>query len=88
MRIFVRMKSRVNLTIDKALLEKVEGYAAQRNTSVSQLVENYFEHLIKPAGRKNILKMIEQLPGHNIDKKLDLKKFYYKKNLNKNNLKT
>jgi hypothetical protein len=79
MRIFACMKSRVNLTIDEALLDKVKGYAAQRHTSVSELVETYFEHLTKPAGRKNILKLVDQLPGHTIDNNMDLKKLYYEK---------
>lgn len=77
MRIFVLMKARVNLTIDEALLDKVKSYAALQHTSVSELVETYFEHLTKPTGRKNIIKMVEQLPAHSIDHKLDLKKLYY-----------
>jgi hypothetical protein len=70
------MKSRVNLTIDEALLNKVKGYAAQQHTSVSELVENYFEHLTKPVNKRNILKMVKRLPKHSIDAKLDLKKLY------------
>ncbi len=71
------MKSRVNLTIDEALIDKVKSYAALQHTSVSELVETYFEQLTKPVGRKNILELVEQLPGYSIDDKLDLKKLYY-----------
>ena len=71
------MKSRLNLTIDESLLAKVKGHATVRKTSVSELVENYFEQLTKQVGRKNILEMVDQLPKHNIDPKQNLKKLYY-----------
>lgn len=71
------MKSRLNLTIDETLLHKVKGYATVQKTSVSELVENYFEHLTKPVGRKNILELVDRLPKHKLDPKQDLKKLYY-----------
>ncbi|WP_240768660.1 DUF6364 family protein [Olivibacter sp. XZL3] len=37
------MKAKLNLTIDKQLLTEVKAYAAQKHSSVSELVEGYFK---------------------------------------------
>jgi hypothetical protein len=55
------MKERLNLTIDAALLEAIKRYAAKRQMSVSELVENYFEKVTKPVQRKNILDLVDEL---------------------------
>lgn len=70
------MKERLNLTIDAALLEAIKRYAAKRQISVSELVENYFEKVTKPVQRKTVLDLVDEL--EQIDPKVDLKELYYK----------
>jgi hypothetical protein len=55
------MKERLNLTIDGALLEAMKAYAAKQQTSVSELVENYFKKVTKPVQRKTILDLMDEL---------------------------
>ncbi|MBO9571058.1 MAG: hypothetical protein J7497_02445 [Chitinophagaceae bacterium] len=71
------MKTRLNLTIEDSLLDSVKAYAARKNISVSELVEKYFRNLNKPANKKNIITLIEQLPRPKIDVSGNLKKQYY-----------
>ncbi len=71
------MKTRLNLTVDQALLDFIKAYAASRHTSVSELVESYFKTMAKPAGRKNILQLVEKLEKPAIDPQLDLKESFY-----------
>ena len=77
MRIFAIMKTRLNLTIDDALLDNIKAYASNKQTSVSELVENYFKAITKPAKRKNIINLVEKLEKPKIDAKTDLKELYY-----------
>lgn len=72
------MKERLNLTIDGALLDAMKAYAAKRQMSVSELVENYFKTVTKPARRKNVLDLIDQLKKPAISDKADLKELFYK----------
>lgn len=72
------MKARLNLTIDDTLLEQVKGYAVKQQTSISELVENYFKSVTKPAKRKTILTMVDELKKPvKVDTKADLKELYY-----------
>ncbi|MFD2872451.1 DUF6364 family protein [Mucilaginibacter ximonensis] len=71
------MKTHVNLTIEKELIKQVKAYAKKKQTSVSDLVEEYFTKIVRPAQKINIIDMIEGLEAPAIDKNLDLKKAYY-----------
>jgi hypothetical protein len=71
------MKARLNLTIDNNLLENIKSYALKQQTSVSELVENYFKAVIKPAKRENVIDMIEKLDKPLIKEGVDLKDLYY-----------
>jgi hypothetical protein len=71
------MKARLNLTIDNSLLERFKLYAANKQVSISELVEEYFKSATKPKTRKNMIDLVEKLPGHSIPKDLDLKKGFY-----------
>lgn len=71
------MKARLNLTIDNTLLENIKGYALKQQTSISELVENYFKSITKPSKRKNIISMVEKLDKPVIDTQADLKELYY-----------
>ncbi len=76
------MKTRLNLTIDEALLKKVMLYAVKNETSLSELVENYFMMLTKP--KKNIIDLIESLDAPTkITKNADLKDLFYKEQVKK-----
>ena len=76
------MKARLNLTIDQSLLEDVKQYATLKNTSVSELVEEYFKVIIKPK-KKSFVELIKELPKPKIDENFDWKEEYYKDKMKK-----
>ncbi|MEH6304599.1 DUF6364 family protein [Olivibacter sp. CPCC 100613] len=78
------MKAKLNLTIDEQLLAQVKAYAAQKHSSVSELVESYFRTFIvkKPSG-KGIVQLIENLPKPEIQDQADLAKDYFEDNADK-----
>ncbi|HWZ34561.1 MAG TPA: DUF6364 family protein [Mucilaginibacter sp.] len=71
------MKMHVNLSIEKDLIKQVKAYAQKKQTSVSDLVEEYFNKIVRPTQKTNIIDMIEELEKPAIDRDLDLKKTYY-----------
>ncbi len=71
------MKSRLNITIDAPLLEEVKKVAAKQNTSVSELVENYFLSLVKPSKGKSFVDVLDALPKVNVPENKKLKDLYY-----------
>jgi hypothetical protein len=77
------MKERLNLTIEGSLLDAMKAYAVTRQTSVSELVENYFRTITRPARRKNIINMVDQLDRPTIDAGADLKELFYKEQAKK-----
>jgi hypothetical protein len=77
------MKARLNLTIDEDLLNKVKVYAERRQSSVSQLVEEYFKNIVKSPKKQTIIDLIESLPKPDIDPNVDLKQAYYEENKKK-----
>lgn len=42
------MKSRLNLTVDSSLLERVKEKADEKHLSISSIVENFFEFFVNP----------------------------------------
>ena len=76
------MKARLNLTIDQSLLEEVKQYATLKNTSVSELVEEYFKVIIQPK-KKSFVELIKELPKPKIDENFDWKEEYYKDKMKK-----
>lgn len=86
MRIFVCMKTRLNLTIEDSLLFKIKSYAAQKQVSVSELVEDYFNNLTKPKPKKmNLIEFVKSMPKVELpyDDNVDLKKQYYEEKASK-----
>lgn len=86
MRIFVGMKTRLNLTIEDSLLFKIKSYAAQKQVSVSELVEDYFNNLTKPKPKKmNLIEFVKSMPKVELpyDDNVDLKKQYYEEKASK-----
>ena len=55
------MKERLNLTIDRELLEIMKVYAAGKDMSLSELVENYFLSVTRPIRHNNILDLMDRL---------------------------
>jgi hypothetical protein len=72
------MKSRLNITVDEALAEQAKRYAARHDISVSQLVEQYFRNLTRPAHKKSILDLVRKLPKPAISVEGDGKEAYYR----------
>lgn len=83
MRIFVHMKARLNITIDKEILERIKYYADKQNSSVSEIVESYFKEVIKPVKKENIISLVEQIPPPDFDVNTDLKDLYYREKARK-----
>ena len=72
------MKIRLNITVDDLLMQQAKRYAAKHQTSVSQLVEQYFKNLTRPSHTKNIIQLVEQLPKPYIDNNVNLKEVFCK----------
>ena len=71
------MKARLNLTIDDDLLFHMKMYATKQQTSVSELVEDYFKRITKPTRRKSIIDLVEELKKPAIEDAADLKDLFY-----------
>lgn len=86
------MKKRLNITIEKNLLDKIKTYADQHETSISSLVEEHFEALIKPKTKlKNGMGLVEymkSLPKSKIEypQDYDWKEEYHKAKTKKKGL--
>lgn len=79
------MKTRINLTIEEKLVYQIKEYAEEKNTSVSELVEQYFKRLTKPAKKSNLIELVKSLPKVDLgyDDDVDLKKQYYEEKASK-----
>jgi len=71
------MKARLNITIEQPLLDQVKKYAAQKNTSVSELVEDYFKVITKPK-KQSLVDLLNTLPKPAMDENFNWKEEYYK----------
>ncbi len=71
------MKNRSSVTVDQDLMQQAESYAAKHQTSVSQLVEQYFKSLVRPAKKKNIIQLIDSLPKPAFNSKTNLREAYF-----------
>ena len=77
------MKKRLNITVDQVLMEQAKRYAARHKTSLSQMVEKYFKSLTRPAHKKNVIDLLNELPKPKVKVEGDLKKRYYESQKNK-----
>ena len=71
------MKARLNITIDEDVLRNVKYFAEAQNSSVSELVENYFKTIVKPKKKKTLSELIKELPKPNIPENFNWKEEYY-----------
>lgn len=74
-RIFVCMKTEVSLLVEEDLLKKAEEYAANNETKLNTLFENYLRTLTVN-GTKTFLELIHDLPKLDISEDVDLKTVY------------
>ena len=72
------MKARLNITIEEAILKNVKYFAEENNTSVSELVENYFKTIVKPKKKKSLSEIIKDLPKPKLEENFNWKEEYYK----------
>ena len=71
------MKNRLNITISDDLLLQAKKYALKHNTSLSQLIEDYFIRITRPAKRKTVIDVIKGLPKPRAEKLGDVREKYY-----------
>lgn len=76
------MKKRLNITVEEKLLEKIKKYAELQNTSLSSLVEEHFEALIKPKtkppGGMSLVEYMQSLPKFEFPEDFNWKEESYK----------
>jgi len=78
------MKKKLNITIEEKLLEKIKAYAESKDRSVSDLVQEHFETLLKPKptlpNGMTLVEYMKSLPKSKIEfpEDFDWKKEYYK----------
>ncbi|GMQ24384.1 hypothetical protein Aoki45_10660 [Algoriphagus sp. oki45] len=78
------MKKKLNLTIDENLLEKIKAYAESKDRSVSDLVQEHFETLVKPRptlpNGMTLVEYMKSLPKSKIEfpEGMDWKDEYYR----------
>lgn len=77
------MKARLNLTIDETLLSRIKSYSESKKISISELVEQYFHNISKPAKQQNIIDMVEKLKPAKFNVNVDLKKDFYEEQASK-----
>ncbi|UJP66426.1 DUF6364 family protein [Mongoliitalea daihaiensis] len=76
------MKKRLNITIDKDTLTKIKRYADEHDLSVSSIVEEHFEALLKPTQKQknqsSLIALANSLPPTKITfpTEIDWKKNY------------
>lgn len=71
------MKTRLNLTIEENLLQKIKSYAARHKKSVSEIVEDYFEKLSSSAKDESIVDFMKRFEKSNLPEDWDLTEKYY-----------
>ncbi|MFC4870659.1 DUF6364 family protein [Negadavirga shengliensis] len=78
------MRKRLNITINKDLVEKMKKYATLRETSISHIVEEHFEALLERPStlhkEMSLVEYVKTLPKSKVayPKDFDFKKGYYK----------
>ena len=77
------MKARLNITIDKDVLQNVKQLAEEQKTSVSELVENYFRTIAKTRKKKTFIELIKELPKPNLPEDFNWKEEYYNDKMKK-----
>lgn len=61
----------------------MKAYALRKQKSVSELVELYFEAVTRPAKRRTVIDLVEDLKRPELDSSIDLKELFYKEQAKK-----
>lgn len=79
------MKTRLNITIEDTVLAYIKTYAAARQISVSQIIEDHLRAIASSEGRKeSILEVMDSMDAPSgISDDDDLKKAYYEARIEK-----
>ena len=79
------MDNKLTLKLDNQVIEKAKVYARKKNTSLSKLVEAYFEFLTSsgPSASDEITPLVKSLSGVIKPSKLSNNKEAYRKHLTK-----
>jgi len=73
------MDTKLTLKLDSEIIEQAKSYARKKNTSLSQLIENYLGFLIEPKDDKPVTPLVKSLSGViDLPKDFDYKKAYKK----------
>lgn len=78
------MKKRLNITVNDDLIKKMKKYADLRQTSLSHIVEEHFEELLKRPStlpkEMSLVEYVKTLPKSMVDfpTDFDFKNEYYK----------
>ncbi len=81
---FENMKKRLNITVNDELIKKIKRYADLKQISLSQIVEEHFEELLKRPStltkEMSLVAYVKTLPKSKVDfpTDFDFKKEYYK----------
>ena len=72
------MDTKLTLSLDKQIIEAAKKYAKKKNTSLSNLIENYLVNVTRsPNFEEEISPLVKSLSGVlKMDKKQDYKKQY------------
>lgn len=72
------METKLTLRLDKKVIEQAKNYASNHKTSLSRMIESYFESLtFKKDGSYEITPLIESLSGViNVETEIDYKNEY------------
>lgn len=58
------MNAKLTLSMDRAVIASMKGYAAENNSSISQIVETFFKGLLSSqTGKKKISPLVQELSG-------------------------
>lgn len=79
------MDTKLTIKLDESVIEKAKGYAKQKQTSLSKLIESYLNYLTtSKADNEEITPLVKSLSGViDLPKNYDTKKEYKSHILNK-----
>lgn len=58
------MNAKLTLSMDSSVIASMKGYAAENNSSISQIVESFFKNLLSSQSKsKEISPLVQELSG-------------------------
>ena len=58
------MNAKLTLSMDSSVIASMKGYAAENNSSISQIVESFFRNLLSSQSKsKEISPLVQELSG-------------------------